>query len=56
MGDRAGGFGLGLGGIGGGGWALEANGPVWFAGLSSPYLFKTLPKTEKQRKKGREKK
>ena len=41
---------------GGRGWALEANGPVWFAGLSSPSLFKTLPKTEKQRKKRREKK
>ena len=53
---------LGLGGpreAGGGALAhageLEKK-PGWPAGLSSPSLFKTLPKTEKQRKKGREKK
>ena len=53
---------LGLGGpreAGGGALAhageLEKK-PGWPAGFSSPSLFKTLPKTEKQRKKGREKK
>ena len=52
----------GLGLQGGRGWALgrlRLAGPKRPAGLqrlSSPSLFKTLPKTEKQRKKGRENK